>query len=88
MLREKIGEMPVAAAPIQHVAASGKVGEGFLVGQSILRDVRKRAPLNDVGRDAFAVGGSEDRFKMCDRAKSSRLISAWSAAALSAQVGR
>ena len=80
--------MPVATAPIEHVVAGGNVGESFFVGQSILRYVRERAPLNDVGREAFAVGGAEDRLKMCHRDASSRSISAWSAAALSAHVGR
>ena len=41
-LREKVGEMPVAAAPIEHVVAGGKMGEGFLVGQSILRPTGRR----------------------------------------------
>ena len=39
-------------------------------------------------REAFGVRGVEDRLKLRHRVASSRSISTWSAAALSAQVGR
>ena len=71
--RSRASGLPLVAAGFEHVVAGGKVAEGFLLGQPILRHVRKRDPLNDVGRKAFAVGGAEDGFK-----RRHRVASSWS----------